>query len=474
MDAGLDAGLGQLDDHDLLAGGVADAVAEARAGWQRWARLVEYHRRRVADCEQRRAISPHFTLTPRQQTVSEVTALWGISETRVRHKLNVALLLEQHFPGVWEPCRNGQLDCYRATVIADHARHALDDPVLLRRLAAKLQAYLEHHLSDAHGLAGVPPLVTCTPKQLRNKLTYEVNRLRAAHAEKLHRKAVKDRHVRKVELSDGMAQLDINATVDKVRVADHRLTHAARQRRREGDERTIAQLKSDLAIGLLTGCGEGVPTPSYARPIINLTVPAQTVMGLSDDPGVLAGGTVIPAGLARAIADHPDATWYRMLTDPAGQVVELSTTSYQPTAPIWRRVVAEWGSCFEPACDTPATEAEHDHRIPWPQGATEPGNMWPGCKRGHTTKHAPGFSVEQTADGAFVLRTAAGFAHTITPPAKPVEDSWPELPEVQFSATEFIEVLREIRSRRDRSLAESRELQWEHDNHLFNLLNRAS
>ena len=93
----------------------------------------------------------------------------------------------------------------------------------------------------------------------------------------------------------------------------------------------------------------------------------------------------------------------------------------------------------------------------------------PACKRGHTTKHAPGFAIEQAADGSFFLRTAAGFAHAVAPPAKPVDETWPDLPEVQFSATELLEVLREIRSRCDRSAAESRELAWEHDNFLFSI-----
>ncbi len=88
----------------------------------------------------------------------------------------------------------------------------------------------------------------------------------------------------------------------------------------------------------------------------------------------------MPAGLARAIAADPDATWYRMLTDPAGRMVELSTTSYRPTAPIWRYVVADW----------------------------------------------------------------------------------PDLPQIQFSATELLEVLGEIQNRRDRVVAEGLELQWEH------------
>ena len=101
--------------------------------------------------------------------------------------------------------------------------------------------------------------------------------------------------------------------------------------------------------------------------------------------------------------------------------------------------------------------------MPWPRGATEPGNLWPACKRGHTAKHAPGFSIEQGRDGSFVLHTAAGFTHPIAPPAKPVDADWPDLPQVQFSATELLEALAEIHNRRDQTVAEGRELQWEHD-----------
>ena len=43
--------LATLDDHDLLAGGVADGVVAARADARRWARLVEFHRRCGLDFE---------------------------------------------------------------------------------------------------------------------------------------------------------------------------------------------------------------------------------------------------------------------------------------------------------------------------------------------------------------------------------------------------------------------------------------
>ena len=210
-----------------------------------------------------------------------------------------------------------------------------------------------------------------------------------------------------------MAHLGITATVDQVRLAEHRITHAARLLRSQGDHRTMAQLKSDLALDLLTGRGAEVPTPAYARPVINLTVPIQTVMGIADEPGVLSGGTPVPAGLARAIAADPDATWYRMLTDPAGQMVELVNdvvpTDRPDLASCDRPVVA----CFEPSCHAPATQAELDHRIRWPEGETRTGNLWPGCKRGHTAKHTP--RLQHRAGSGRLLRTT--HARRVRPPS---------------------------------------------------------
>ena len=229
-----------------------------------------------------------------------------------------------------------------------------------------------------------------------------------------------------------------------------------------GDPRTLAQLKADLALGLLTGTGQGVPVPSFARPIINVTVPMQTLIGIADDPATLSGGRVIPAGLARRIAAEPGATWYRMLTDDAGQPVALSTRSYTPTAPIWRHVVAAQTTCFRPGCDRPATECELDHRDPWPQGQTSTINLQPACKTDHKAKHSHGFTIEQTKTGSFVLRTPAGFRHQTQSAEQPVSDHWPDVPEVQFTATELVLALQEIKERRDIREAEAASLEWEH------------
>jgi hypothetical protein len=325
--------------------------------------------------------------------------------------------------------------------------------------------FVRKHLTGVDGAAEPEPVVTCTVRQLRNKIDYEVRVLAAADEEALFRTAHQGRSASVRDDGPGMGWLSINNRIDRCRLAHHRLTLAARRRQEAGDERTIEQLKADLALDLIIGDGESAPVPSYARPIVNLTVPIQTVMGIADAPGVLSGGTVVPASLARMIAADPSSTWYRMLVDESGQLVELSTNSYQPTGPIWRHVVAEHATCFRPGCDAPSTESDLDHRIAWPGGPTAPANLWPGCRTDHRAKHAPGFSIEQDADGAYVLCTAAGLRHRIEPTTHPVVEDWtmPELPaeHFQFTATELVEALEDLRHRRACARPRTPELFWE-------------
>jgi len=452
--------ISDLDDHDLLLGGVRDRIAASQAQARQWARLVEFHRRREADFKARQTADPHFALTARQATALEVSELWGWSEPHARRQLNIALFLSTWLPQVWAWAQSGQLDSYLATTIADHARHRLKGAIERWQFAERITTYLHGRLRDLDGVA--LPVIDVTPKQVRNKLTYELNRIQSADAEARFRQQLADRGVHARDDDDGMATLTIAATTDQVQRADHRLTLAAKELRAGGDERTIQQLKSDLAIDLLTGRSGGVPLPSYARPIINVTVPIQTLMGLSDDPATLSGGQVIPASLARRIAAEPGSTWHRMLTDDAGTMVALSTRSYTPTAPIWRHVVANQTSCYRPHCDRPATLCELDHLDPWPAGSTSTTNLQPACKTDHKAKHSPGFTLEQADNGSIRLTTPAGFTHDLLQSQHPASDHWPDLPEIQFSATERLAALSELRERRDLLLGEQQALEWEH------------
>jgi hypothetical protein len=460
-----------LSDREVLLAGRRARVAESRANGQRWLCFVEFYRRRLATEQQRRDASPHFALTARQETVVEIGSLWGMDASRVRKELNVALFLCEHSEAIWQMCLAGQLDGYRATLIADAARQKLDSEEEIARFMTQMLKFLRKHLRGVEDDPDADPdgdlLVTCTVRQLRNAIDYAVRKLQPVRAEEEFRRAYAARGAFARDDVPGMGWLSINGRIDQVRLADHRLTLAARTKRKDGDERTIAQLKADLALDLLTGKAEAAPLPTYARPIVNLTVPIQTVMGLSDDPGVLSGGTVVPAAVARMIAHEPGGTWHRMLTDEVGHLVVLSTKSYQPTGPIWAHVVAEHATCFRPGCDAPSTEGDLDHRVAWPLGPTDTENLWPGCRTDHRTKHAPGFSVEQAADGSYVLRTAAGFAHPIARTEHPVSDdfSWPDLePDgFQFGAAELREAIDGLRDWSELTRPRSPVDHWEDD-----------
>ncbi len=377
-----------LSDQDLLLGGVLDLVEENSASARRWARLVEIHRRhtiRHASQPAQTSVLPGWgPMSPREWTADETSATWAMGDNHTRTQLNIALFLAEHLPEVWQLCLSGALDRFRATTVAELIRHRLDDPVHWAEVGARIVAFLRKHLRHYDEVN--TEMVTCTITQLRNRLNYEVRKLLTA--DEAFTRAYEDRTVSSFEPEEGIGVLSITNTTDQVLLARHRLHLSAKALRNAGDPRTINQLMADLALDLIIGKADGIPVPAYARPIINVTVPLETLAGISDDPGVLSGGKVIPADLARAIATSQGATWYRLLTDPAGDPATLSTKSYQPTEAIWRYVVATTPTCVHTACDRPAVECELDHDKPWPHGATTPANLPPRCRRHHKAKHA--------------------------------------------------------------------------------------
>ncbi len=297
-----------LSDHDLLAAGVHDLVLENAAHARRLDRLLEFHRR----CEERSDDS-RFPLTPVQETVVEVGELWGLSPGRVRSELQRARVLATYLPDVWSLCLAGGLDGYRAGLVADAATSGLPE-TSWPAFAERIGPWLRHRLRRPGDDPSLPLVVAATVKQLRNKLTYETNRLRPRDADERFRTAYAERravartHPVDGSPGDGTGSLTLTDSVDRILLADHRLTLAAKSARASGDPRTLEQLRTDLAVDLILG--ETVPGSGFARPVINVTVPIQTLMGVSDDPGYLSGGT--SAGtLARMVAQQPGSTWHR-------------------------------------------------------------------------------------------------------------------------------------------------------------------
>ncbi|WP_429421961.1 DUF222 domain-containing protein [Nocardia sp. GAS34] len=92
------------------------------------------------------------------------------------------------------------------------------------------------------------------------------------------------------------------------------------------DPRSKSALRADGLMALLhgeaalvCGCGQAdcpkgtQPAPSRRKPLVEVVVDAETLLGLADNPATLPDGTPVDAEVARVLAQ--DATWRAIITD---------------------------------------------------------------------------------------------------------------------------------------------------------------
>jgi hypothetical protein len=130
-----------------------------------------------------------------------------------------------------------------------------------------------------------------------------------------------------------------------------------------------------------------LPRHHGRAPQIHVVVAASTLLGLDDEPADLAGAGPLTAHTARRIA--ADGTWRRLLTDPAGHLVDLSTDTHEPTQAQRDHVTTRDRTCQGPGCRTPAARCDLDHTLQWPTGPTTIANLSPLCRTHHRPKTLP-------------------------------------------------------------------------------------
>ncbi|GAB2726003.1 HNH endonuclease signature motif containing protein [Nocardioides pakistanensis] len=435
-------------DRELVEVAATAVVDRNRAHAAQLEAIWSFHARRVAEVEARdRGEVPRpelpgfFLLTPLEATKAEFAPLLGVAEMWIQADLDLIHELKQWLPQVWALCLAGRLDLGRAQVV--HAQLAgLADDAARAAYAEKAQEWIARHDDPA---APVHPV----RRQLLQRAMRRISLKFDQHSEEeSFAKAFKKRRVSMRSDENGMAWMSVSGPLHDVMRADYRLTLIAKRLRElPGEERTVEQIRADLMLDLVLGratvpatdgeleeaegSGQSPVEPHelvgrWARPIINVHAPMPTLMGVSDEPGLMAGGSSIPAELLRRIALDPASTWYRLTFDPRRGDVELSTDSYTPTEPIVRQVVARDPECVFPGCVRPATTCECDHRTPHPVGPTCTGNLQPLCRRHHRVKHSEGFLVRRNLDGSYTWTSRFGVRSH-----KPA----PEFPQVTWPAT---------------------------------------
>jgi hypothetical protein len=173
---------------------------------------------------------------------------------------------------------------------------------------------------------------------------------------------------------------------------------------------------------------------------MQVVVPVDCLLGMSDSPGQLPGYGPIPAGIVREMAENPRCTWRRILTDPAeGHVLEVSNRR-SPSAALARYVRTRNPTCVFPGCDKPSTACDLDHTQPRHRtGQTSATNLGPECRRHHRLKHAGDspsvrgagarrvgpaarrWQMRQTEPGHFVWTSPEGRQYHVRPETLPSE-----------------------------------------------------
>ena len=429
-----------LPDRRLLDVAIQCEVRKNRDTARAIETYAEMRRRCAADYEARRSRGQrHFAITPLDETAIELAGALHVDEHKIRLDLRLRDKLAEWFPLVWDRCLSGRLDIGRARIFVDAAEQ-LADPDDIPELARMIEDYFERY-DDPDS-----PLVTLSHRRLANAARYRRLKFPQKSDDENFAAAFRKRRVWIRPDDNGMGTLGMTGAAHDQLACDYRLTLIAKKRCQDPqDERTLEQMRADtmrdLILGRLTVAAldsdlEAEQTAdgrdpaetfvehevgAFARPVIHVTVPMSSLLGTSDEPGFLSGDHPIPADVARLIANDPDSTWHRLLADEAGGFCELSTTSYQPTPPICREVVARDRTCVWPGCSRPAVGCEYDHRVKHPQGATTPGNLDPLCHRHHMAKHSEGVAVWRDEDGAYMVRTRRGSILRSEPSEQPLD-----------------------------------------------------
>ncbi|TFD46333.1 HNH endonuclease [Cryobacterium frigoriphilum] len=327
--------------------------------------------------------------------VSEVSALLRQSHDSTKQLLWESEQLVQHLPATLALLRAGDISYWHAQIMVAQSSQ------LPEALFAEFEKKV---LTDAEWLSA---------EQLRRRAVRVRERLNPESITRRHKKALSERWVRLTDTDDGMSYLEMYVSSDDAHAITNRITTEARALRRAAagtdDTRTQAQFRADIATDLLlegvtaSGLGHGV------RATVHLTVPAMTLMGHSDEPGLLDGVQPIDPETARRLAGT--ATGFtRLLVHPeTGVVLSVGRDRYHVPAGLRKAVEIRDLGCRAPGCTRPAGHDDVDHTHDWALGGeTNLQNLALLCRYSHRLKHETGWQVSQDKKGTLHWISPAG------------------------------------------------------------------
>ncbi|WP_105035537.1 HNH endonuclease signature motif containing protein [Cryobacterium aureum] len=234
-------------------------------------------------------------------------------------------------------------------------------------------------------------------------------------------KCLSDRKVLFFPDKDGMATLWLRAAGDDLQGIYTRVTDAALSLQGPTEERTLTQLRADVAIDLLaqgvTGSGLGAGLTAN----VNITVPVLTLMGRSvgtrEEPGDLEGYGPIDPETARRLAGTA-TSFLRILTHPhTGVVLDVSAEPFRVPASLKKYLRLRDGTCRFPGCNRSAGHSDLDHTVDKQFGGpTTATNLHFLSPAHHNLKHFSDWKTVADPDGTLHWTSPAG-KHYATDPA---------------------------------------------------------
>jgi hypothetical protein len=336
-------------------------------------------------------------------TREQVGAALRLSPGTATDRLAVARLLTDRLPATAERLARGEITYLQAkklteavAVFADDTAAVIEEKVLRR--------------------AGEQTLSQFTATLRRAVLAADPR-----SAEQRHADALDDRRVVLTPQDDGMAQLWALLPAEGAALIGCVLDSLAGATS-AGEVRSADQRRADAVVDVFARALAGaLPEQHGARPSVQVTVAASTLLGCDEQPGELAGYGPITAQQARRIAADATGTWRRLLTDPAtGALLDYGRTTYRPPRDLADFVIARDRTCVFPTCRRAARRCDLDHGQPWCTGGTTcPHNLHALCRRHHRAKHEAGWSVARQADGSYHWTSPTGHNYTVKPPPYP-------------------------------------------------------
>ncbi|MBF4566312.1 HNH endonuclease signature motif containing protein [Plantibacter sp. VKM Ac-2876] len=350
----------------------------------------------------------------RRSTCAALAMATRTPEQTVQRATNDAERLVNEAPAVLESLEAGRISARHAQTIIDQLS---DVPVAGR----------------AAFLAEVLPVAEQTTNaNLRKRARTLRERLHPESITARARRSEADRRVEFEPAADGMAWVHLFTTAPIAQGLVERVEAAAAKSRAAGDTRTCAQLQADaLAALALTGVtpedvmsSPVLPHPievqEHIKPTVQITVPALTMAGVSDAPGMLDGyGPIDPETAARIAVSAPSFT--RILVQPeTGAVLSVGRNQYRVPADLQRAVRLRDGTCRAPGCGRRARACDLDHSVAWEDGGTtDVGNLACLCRHHHRMKHLPGWNLDHGPGGVLEWTTPDGKRHRTEPDPAP-------------------------------------------------------